>query len=74
MLELRPAVVILAAATALIADGRLRADSLTEQLAAEGPRALAAAAVARFDGWCKAFLATVRSRYRDELGDVPPVS
>jgi len=23
--------------------------------------------VARFDGWCKAFLATVRERYREEL-------
>jgi hypothetical protein len=26
--------------------------------------------VAEFDGWCKTFLATVRDRYRDELG--PP--
>lgn len=27
--------------------------------------------VARFDGWCKAFLSTVRSRYPDELGEAP---
>ena len=38
------------------------------------PTRIAAAAdnatrcVARFDGWCKAFLATVRDRYREELG------
>ena len=30
----------------------------------------AARAVAEFDGWCKTFLATVRDRYRHELG--PP--
>ena len=30
----------------------------------------AARVVAEFDGWCKTFLATVRERYRDELG--PP--
>ena len=30
----------------------------------------AARVVAEFDGWCKTFLATVRDRYRDELG--PP--
>lgn len=28
----------------------------------------AARCVAWFDGWCKAFLATVRARYREELG------
>lgn len=27
-----------------------------------------AGVVAEFDGWCKTFLATVRERYRDELG------
>lgn len=31
----------------------------------------AARCVAGFDGWCKAFLAAVRSRYRVELGDSP---
>lgn len=28
----------------------------------------AARVVAHFDGWCKSFLAAVRSRYRDDLG------
>jgi putative heme-binding domain-containing protein len=44
MLDVRPTVVMLTVAAALVAGGRLRAATLAEQLAAEGPRALAAAA------------------------------
>lgn len=44
MLDVRPTVVMLTVAAALVAGGRLRAATLAERLAAEGPRALAAAA------------------------------
>lgn len=49
MLKLRSTVSLLVAAAALISGGRVRADALADQLAAEGPQVLAAAATASGD-------------------------
>ena len=50
MLKRRSTILILASAVALLTGGRLHANSLAQQLAAEEPRALAAAATASGDG------------------------